>query len=151
MPELAKFQKSAVDRIVKRLGDRSGSGRYLLADEVGLGKTLVARGVIEGLAEKAKRNGRTFTVIYICSNTEIGEQNRGKLVEESAGFPFSNKRLTLLPLYSNEISEALEKSPVQLFSFTPGTSLKIGREKEGHILIINYSLEGSHGSESFFS
>jgi hypothetical protein len=52
----------------------------LLADEVGLGKTIVARGVIQALL-KGRR--RPLTVIYLCSNAEIAEQNRKKLDPES--------------------------------------------------------------------
>ena len=50
MAGLKDFQHAAVDRIVEML-DTNGSRRFLLADEVGLGKTLIARGVIEKLAE----------------------------------------------------------------------------------------------------
>src|SRR3954465_5553656 len=75
-PRLAVFQQAAVDHIVARLRDKHGSRRMLLADEVGLGKTIVARGVIERL-EKGRRTPRK--VIYLCSNAEIAEQNRTKL------------------------------------------------------------------------
>ena len=44
---LAEFQSAAVETICSRLTDRGGSRRFLLADEVGLGKTVVARGVTE--------------------------------------------------------------------------------------------------------
>ena len=50
-PTLAAFQRAAVDHIVDRLRDRQGSRRFLLADEVGLGKTVVARGVIDRMAK----------------------------------------------------------------------------------------------------
>ena len=66
MSNLKDFQTAAVDRILKMLQSNS-SGRFLLADEVGLGKTLLARGVVERLS-KAKRK---FTVVYLCSNLEI--------------------------------------------------------------------------------
>ena len=68
--KLVEFQQEAVDRIVERLRDKSGSRRILLADEVGLGKTVVARHVIEKL-----QGHRGLTVIYICSNGEIAAQN----------------------------------------------------------------------------
>ena len=44
MADLREFQLAAVERIVDKLIDRKGSRRFLLADEVGLGKTLVAKG-----------------------------------------------------------------------------------------------------------
>ena len=50
MSELTEFQKASVKRIVEAFADAYGSRRFLLADEVGLGKTMVARGVIEELS-----------------------------------------------------------------------------------------------------
>src|SRR6187200_2247796 len=71
------FQAAAINRIVTQFARRSSSRRFLLADEVGLGKTHVAKGVIAGL--RRRKRGRVFTVLYICSNTEIARQNETKL------------------------------------------------------------------------
>jgi len=120
--ELAEFQRAAVSRIVERLLDPKGSGRFLLADEVGLGKTLVARGVIDGM--RRRRKSGDFIVVYICSNSEIGAQNRDKLSDVPAN---TAGRLTLLSLESADIGRLREKGLVQVFSFTPGTSLQIGQ------------------------
>lgn len=49
MSELQEFQAAAVQRICDQLNAENGSRRFLLADEVGLGKTMVARGVIDEL------------------------------------------------------------------------------------------------------
>lgn len=120
MAELHEFQLAAVDRIISRLTDANGSRRFLLADEVGLGKTLVARHVIDGL-KRRRRHG--FTVVYICSNSEIADQNRGRLCsEEDSSVP---GRLTLLALQSKQIKEGRDKNQLQVFAFTPGTSLQI--------------------------
>ena len=112
--DLAAFQQAAVDHIVERLRDTRGSRRFLLADEVGLGKTIVARGVIDALA---KRRREPMKVIYLCSNAEIAEQNRGKLVENPGK---SVGRVTELALRPKATDGA------QLFAFTPGTSLSSG-------------------------
>lgn len=111
----AQFQEAAVQHIVGRLRARSGSGRMLLADEVGLGKTVVARGVIEKLT---KHRRRPLTVVYLCSNSEIAEQNRVKLDPESER-PIG--RVTELALHRTGAG-----SRVLLYSFTPGTSLNDG-------------------------
>ncbi len=124
MAELAEFQKAAVDRIVERFRDTSGSGRFLLADEVGLGKTLVARGVVEALRDEKTRLG--FTIVYVCSNSEIAEQNRSKLCPPE-GSSTTAGRLTLLSLRSADVSRNRLQGKVQVFSFTPGTSLQIGQ------------------------
>ena len=55
---LKPFQRRSVDYVYDRLYGADRTRRFLLADEVGLGKTLVARGVIamagfEGDSEKA--------------------------------------------------------------------------------------------------
>ncbi len=44
---LKDFQRDTVDYVFRRLYlDRNPTHRFLIADEVGLGKTLVARGLI---------------------------------------------------------------------------------------------------------
>lgn len=122
MAELAEFQRAAVKRITDRLTDPSGSHRFLLADEVGLGKTLVARGVIDAL--RAEKRGGGLTVVYVCSNSEIAGQNRGKLSDSAVeGAP----RLSLLSLESAEIRRRAAQGLVQVYSFTPGTSLQVGQ------------------------
>lgn len=112
---LAEFQLAAVDRIMRRLSDRSGSRRFLLADEVGLGKTLVASGVIERLVAGRRR---PLVVVYLCSNAEIAEQNRRKL-DPDARRPV--RRVAQLALTTPD-----RESRRQIFSFTPGTSLQDG-------------------------
>lgn len=122
MAELREFQLAAVERIVSRLTDSSGSRRFLLANEVGLGKTLVAKGVIEKLRRRLGTNGG-FTTVYICSNSEIADQNRGKLCDEKdSAVP---GRLTLLALQSQQIGQHRKDGQLQVFAFTPGTSLQV--------------------------
>ena len=87
----------------------------LLADEVGLGKTMVAQGVIQALLTGRRR---PLTVIYLCSNAEIAEQNRKKLDPDSRK-PIG--RVTELA-----IDRADSAADLLLYSFTPGTSLKEG-------------------------
>lgn len=92
--EYTDYQKRAIRRIVDSYIGECTSGRFLLADEVGLGKTIIARGVIRCLMcklleqEIAGKSGEQikneadyyyFNVIYICSNTNIAKQNEEKL------------------------------------------------------------------------
>jgi hypothetical protein len=52
-----------------------------VADEVGLGKTIVAKGVIAQLLIDAINKGslRPLRVTYICSNLALANENREKL------------------------------------------------------------------------
>ena len=136
MVELTHFQKAAAERIVKRLKARGGTRRFLLADEVGLGKTMVAQEVIKKL--RKFQHGRGFTTVYICSNSEIAGQNLDKLFPEDAATPVP-PRLTLLSMESSTIGERRREKKNQRFSFTPGTSLQVGGttgvEKERRLLL----------------
>ena len=57
MSTLKPFQKATVRHALKRLKDRKGSRRFLVADEVGLGKTIEAGMILKeylmrGMAKK---------------------------------------------------------------------------------------------------
>lgn len=120
-PTLAAFQRAAVDHIVDRMRDRRGSRRFLLADEVGLGKTVVARGVIDQLA---KGRQKPLKVVYLCSNAEIAQQNRRKLVDSG---DITVGRVTELALRrATQANRRSNQSAVTLYAFTPGTSLSAG-------------------------
>ena len=71
------FQQATVDAAVARLGGK-GRKRFLVADEVGLGKTVVAREVIRELSGGGSKQ---FTVYYVTSNTKVSDQNARRLVD----------------------------------------------------------------------
>ncbi len=78
MDELKDFQRATVERIDHLY--RNGQNRILVSDEVGLGKTLVARGAIAKFAKLRRDEGDDLVkVVYICSNATIAEQNLDKL------------------------------------------------------------------------
>ena len=131
--KLARFQEAAVQHIVARLRDDEGSRRLLLADEVGLGKTVVAQGVIQALL---KRRRTPLTVIYLCSNAEIAEQNRTKLDPDSRK-PMG--RVTELAVDRPDSAVDL-----LLYSFTPGTSLKEGTGLAWERRLLLYLLHRIH-------
>jgi Type III restriction enzyme, res subunit len=132
--KLAQFQEAAVRHIVNRIRDGNGSRRMLLADEVGLGKTIVAQGVIQALL-KGRR--RPLTVIYLCSNAEIAEQNRTKLDPDAAKPIGRVTELALAPHSSG--------SDLLLYSFTPGTSLKEGTGLAWERRLLLYLLHRIYG------
>lgn len=75
------FQKATVEAAYRTLTRKSGTRRFLVADEVGLGKTIVASGVIQKLSDKkAAAGGGPLSVLYVCSNLAIAKQNIMRLL-----------------------------------------------------------------------
>ena len=76
---LKDFQRDTVDTS-STSSTASQTKRFLVADEVGLGKTLVARGVIAKAIEHLQREGiERIDVVYVCSNADIARQNINRL------------------------------------------------------------------------
>jgi hypothetical protein len=147
MSGLLPFQRAAVDRIVARLRDPGGTRRFLLADEVGLGKTLIASAVIEVLA---RDHPGSFTAVYVCSNQQIATQNRSKLAPPGT-VEGQARRLTLLCL---DLFRKRGASVLELHCFTPGTSLNLrsatGLQYERKLLLylLDRMGETGHGRRS---
>lgn len=128
MAGLKPFQLATVNHVFRRLWlDSDAENRFLVADEVGLGKTMVAKGVaaraMDYLWDAREQSNRAITIVYICSNRQIAQQNLAKLAQLTGGeVKASADRLTMLPLTMN----APDAERVQLVAFTPGTSLNFG-------------------------
>jgi hypothetical protein len=117
---LKDFQRRTVDHVSRWMLDEGGR-RFLVADEVGLGKTLVARGVVARTVDRLRRDGvRRIDVVYICSNQEIAKQNLKRLQLPGLDAAALPSRITLLPLHLSE----LRPDGVNFVSFTPGTSFE---------------------------
>src|SRR3954451_17697183 len=102
------------------------SVRFLVADEVGLGKTHVAKGVIAQVIDHLQRSGdRRHDIVYVCSNGAIARQNLRKLVPRGIEPLEDVERLTMLPLAKLDRGSG-GRSGVNLLAITPGTSLKFG-------------------------
>src|SRR3954447_3619977 len=77
---LKDFQRRTVDYAFRRLyTDSDATRRFLVADEVGLGKTLVARGVVARAVDHLWNDVERIDVVYICSNADIARQNINRL------------------------------------------------------------------------
>ena len=128
---LKDFQRRTVDYVFQRMwGDDPPAYRFLVADEVGLGKTLVARGIVAKTLEHLwDRIGR-LDIVYICSNASIARQNVSRL--DVGGLPHAvlPTRLTLLPAHVRH----LDSNKVNFISLTPGTSLNTTRSNRGGII-----------------
>ena len=128
MHGLKDFQRATVDRIDYLF--RNGQNRVLVADEVGMGKTLIARGAVVKTARmRLEQQDELMKVVYICSNTSIANQNIQKLkVSDSARIEgVSDTRLSMLHLKiaEQESDEALREGYIQLIPLTPGTSFQM--------------------------
>lgn len=142
LARLKPFQRRTVEWAFKCLFPSDGrpcSGRFLVADEVGLGKTLVARGVLAKTLRHLQGKVGRVDVVYICSNADIAQQNIRRLnIPALAKASFrSQGRLTLMPLIPRgkdgqpERPSALPKTGVNFQALTPGTSLDF-RNDPGH-------------------
>ena len=121
--DLREFQRLTRDRAYQALFSSSGgSGRFLVADEVGLGKTRVAKGVLAELRRSRSRARKGTVVVYIAANAEIGRQN-GRVLRGSDAELDLPKRPTLLPLHSSRVRER----GIHVLAFTPMTALDVGR------------------------
>ena len=122
MRGLKDFQRASADYVFRRMYlDENPAKRFLLADEVGLGKTLVARGVLARAIEHLKDKSDRVDVLYICSNLAIARQNITRLnVTDEEDFSLAS-RITLLPT----IVKNLKGRRLNFITFTPGTSFRL--------------------------
>ena len=139
---LKDFQKNTVEYVFKRLYGDNPTSRFLVADEVGLGKTLVARGIIAKTIEHLQDSVGRIDIVYICSNATIASQNIKRLkmrgideylkalgnrtgTDERITFA---TRLTYLP---KEV-QSLNGNKVNFISLTPNTTFDHTRSRGGH-------------------
>ena len=120
LSNLKGFQRKTAEYVFDKLYQaEDGTRRFLIADEVGLGKTLVAAGVIAQAIDHLRENGVSrIDIIYICSNQAIARQNVDRIRRH---LPIETKplaeRITLLPYRLNTLDQQ-----VNLIALTPGTS-----------------------------
>jgi hypothetical protein len=111
------FQQATVAATTAALAGGNPLRRFLVADEVGLGKTVVARDTLAALSRKARK----FTVYYISSGLKVADQNKGELLrfldEDAAEAALSKiDRVGLIPF------EEKRTGSLRLYAFTPKTS-----------------------------
>lgn len=150
---LKDFQKATVDYVFEQF--QKGQSRYLIADEVGLGKTIVARGIVAKLYQQNYKKNKDFVVVYICSNRALAKQNISKLsflpkIENVIEYEDDNDRLSDLAFESK--SEISNDYNFKIKAFTPATSFdnrtSSGKQKERILL---YRLLKNHFKASRIS
>ena len=127
---LKNFQLDTVEHVDRQFYGERPVRRFLVADETGLGKSLVARGVIAKAIDHLQDDDTVerIDIVYVCSNSDIARQNISRInVTGDRTLAFAS-RLTMLATHSRQLaanSGDLIK-PVNLVSFTPGTSFDMG-------------------------
>lgn len=112
------FQKAAVDAAFAAFEDPHGRRRFLVADEVGLGKTVVAKELACRMADGGRRS---LTIYYIANGHAVSLQNKSRVV----GFLSDLERQAAIKTPDRLSLIAVEKrpaSPVLIYALTPATS-----------------------------
>ncbi|GAB2478849.1 helicase-related protein [Algoriphagus taiwanensis] len=122
---LKDFQKKTVEYVYDQLYTR-GRNRMLIADEVGLGKTIVTKGLLAKAyldAFEKSKGKKPFKVVYVCSNQALAKQNLKKLnfTGDPSVIDYSNEddRITALAYEQKEFNSNFNFS---IKAFTPATS-----------------------------
>lgn len=119
---LSDVQRATVDYLYHRMYDE-GQDRMLVADEVGLGKTWIAKGLVAKAFDRWQkcncREKKSFNVFYICSNQQLSAQNLKKInfTKDKRCVVSQVNRISLLaykPYYDNV--------EFCIYSLTPDTS-----------------------------
>ncbi len=146
---LKDFQRRTVEYVFSRFYGDNPTKRFLVADEVGLGKTMVAKGIVAKTIEYLQQQSqKRINIVYICSNAAIAAQNVKRL--DLGGNRFAKAtRLTYLP---REVRD-LQTHDVNFISLTPGTTFEHTRSRGGHkeeraiLYHLLYDLPWAHGSK----
>ena len=137
LEQLKDFQLTTVDYVFDRLYGADNVNRFLMADEVGLGKTLVARGLTAKTIDHLQAMGtKRVDVVYVCSNQAIAAQNLNRLRLPGSSSFTNADRLTLLPMNLKRLAA----DDINFVAFTPGTSFDLkgagGKVRERALLFV---------------
>lgn len=144
---LKDFQLATVNNTVFKFQDLKHSHRVLIADEVGLGKTIVAKGVIARLLRLHLERDTVvpLRIIYICSNLALADENKQKLSifkgDNAARWvkPSTFGRLVELAIELKESSQT-SSHIIEVCTLTPATSFTLtagaGNRRERAILAV---------------
>jgi len=121
--ELKDFQLATVENIYHKLYIEN-KNRHLVADEVGLGKTIVAKGLIAKAMEhhmNSPKKNKPFKVVYICSSQALTGQNLRKLnIFKKKEFIEKDKGRLIFQAFKSSNDEIFQVS-----SLTPSTSFRL--------------------------
>lgn len=126
---LKDFQMASVEALHNGLY-QDGRPRMLLADEVGLGKTVVARGLIARLLQERMTAGKRkpLKITYICSNQVIAGENIRKLnpFPSTMTTRRSVSRIAYLARAEEKPKQGEASRLLEINTLTPATSFQLG-------------------------
>lgn len=119
------FQEAAVDAALATFADLPGRRRFLVADEVGLGKTIVAKEVARRMSDDGRRQ---FAIYYIANGHAVSHQNKGRVVSflgdvQRKAATATPDRLSLIAVVKRAAN------PVLIYALTPATSFPGARAR----------------------
>lgn len=130
MSKAKDFQLATANHIIEIF--KRGQKRVLLSDEVGLGKTIMARTVVENAKSlPGIETDGVFRIVYVCSNQNIIQQNTRNLgIPKEDIMQIQDSRLSMQHLilqerksrFNNQCANELQQ---QLIPLTPSTSFSI--------------------------
>ena len=130
MSKAKDFQLATAKRIIEIF--KSGQKRVLLSDEVGLGKTIMARTIVEmAKSLPGVETDGVYRVVYVCSNQNIIQQNTRNLgIPKEDIMQIQDSRLSMQHLILQERKMLQESKrgiglPQQLIPLTPSTSFSV--------------------------
>lgn len=143
---LKKFQLKTVKHVFKRFyTDPLPTNRFLVSDETGLGKSVVAAGVVAKAIEYLETvdGVSRIDVVYMCSNADLARQNIARINVTGQVDIIESGRLSLLPLELGKLNAPASENTtkrVNFISITPGTSFndsqRLGNAEERAVLFV---------------
>ncbi|MDO8605724.1 MAG: hypothetical protein Q7R40_04235 [Phaeospirillum sp.] len=119
------FQEAAINAALATFGDLAGRRRFLVADEVGLGKTVVAKELARHMSEDGRR---PLVIYYIANGHAVSHQNKGRVV----GFLNDAQRKAAIATPDRLSLIAIAKrpdNPVLIYALSPATSFPGARAR----------------------
>lgn len=155
---LRHFQRRTADHVFHRFYlDDEPADRFLVADETGLGKSMVARGIIAKAIERLDQPESgvdRIDIVYVCSNSDLAKQNLARLNVTGQKDIIESGRLTLLPTELGKLNAAPHpgtRKRVNFISLTPGTSFNVsnapGQARERAVLFLILRQLGAFGKD----
>ena len=128
-----EFQQATIDWVKEQIFETKNrpAYRFLIADEVGLGKTIITASLVDEIRRKTRTKAK---IVYLTSSLDIARQNCTKLAAEHeiieadriiSAFEQSVLDVPRRVARGERITRTEREKSIELYAFTPGTSIFI--------------------------